>query len=832
MQNTAYYSKNLPDQSPDSAREIFRQCLRQADRFIIEGKFELAKEQLAEAKKIDSRNPFIIAFEERISLFENKITAIPEKPKETPVESAEKKAETPQAPNPLAVHEQISREQLEQSLRQEIEVEYKALYTQELRKAEEQAAIILDEERRKIAQQQIELNGKFEQQLADARQRLQNDFQKKLDEEIANAEERLGQQHRSELSFIENEMKLQISKQYESELETVRQQISPGTNQTAEKQVQEIRDREHRLTAEFDRKLNESLLRTEEHLKQQHQLELASAEKQIKIQLTGQYENDLQNLQKQLKKREEETLLHEREAFKERERKLREQFNEKVLKALRKTEERIGKKQKAERDSLDSDMRAQIGNQHEIEIKALREQMKRSQDETLEKERQEFKERENGLRDQFNQKLLDALRKTEVMFHEQNRQQLLVEREQIEKELRDEYEKKLIAERESLQSQLTSIKSEIEATYREREGLAESEIGRRVEEQLEALRQKEEKKFQQRRAALKDEIETELQTKYEIQFRLEKEKIQQAADLALEAEKVRLENEYEKMIRAQNDQIQKFRSEMRSEMEQALLSRLEKIAHEYDHKMELLGAKLPDTKEDRFAFYRAKMLDCYQNGQPSVDDAKMLMRLKEMLELTFDDHLSVESDVRLDLYVKKVERKILSGELNALNANALEILKQQFNITPEESTRLEPYILQSFERIATKGRLLVVDDDEMLLQSLDGVLTDSGFQVITASDIIMALEKLKSTPFDLILSDIKFANGELDGFKFFKAVQEQPFLRTIPFIFMSALLDGVIIRSGVQLGVDDYITKPMDPDLLVATIEGKLKRYKNLRNSN
>jgi DNA-binding response OmpR family regulator len=46
---------------------------------------------------------------------------------------------------------------------------------------------------------------------------------------------------------------------------------------------------------------------------------------------------------------------------------------------------------------------------------------------------------------------------------------------------------------------------------------------------------------------------------------------------------------------------------------------------------------------------------------------------------------------------------------------------------------------------------------------------------------------------------------------------------------MSVLGDGGIIRSGVQLGIDDYLTKPIDMDLLFAVVEGKLKRYKNLR---
>jgi len=45
---------------------------------------------------------------------------------------------------------------------------------------------------------------------------------------------------------------------------------------------------------------------------------------------------------------------------------------------------------------------------------------------------------------------------------------------------------------------------------------------------------------------------------------------------------------------------------------------------------------------------------------------------------------------------------------------------------------------------------------------------------------------------------------------------------------MSSLSDGVIVRSGVQLGVDDYLTKPLDADLLLAVVEGKIKRYRNI----
>ena len=99
--------------------------------------------------------------------------------------------------------------------------------------------------------------------------------------------------------------------------------------------------------------------------------------------------------------------------------------------------------------------------------------------------------------------------------------------------------------------------------------------------------------------------------------------------------------------------------------------------------------------------------------------------------------------------------------------------------------------------------------------------------MISCESIPQAFEQLKHVAVDLIVSDIKFLPKEPDGFKFFAMVQEQPKFRKIPFIFLSSLTDGVIIRSGIQLGVDDYLTKPVDPDLLLAVIEGKLKRYRS-----
>ena len=143
----------------------------------------------------------------------------------------------------------------------------------------------------------------------------------------------------------------------------------------------------------------------------------------------------------------------------------------------------------------------------------------------------------------------------------------------------------------------------------------------------------------------------------------------------------------------------------------------------------------------------------------------------------------------------------------------------------------ESLILTAFQRSATKAIILIADDDVDLSAAIKDRLRELGYSVIVHDSIAGALEFLGQSPVDLILSDLRFQGEKMDGFTFFKQSQQKPHLRKIPFILMSGLDEGLFIRTGAQLGIDDYLTKPLDLELLVAVIEGKLKKYKTLRNT-
>ena len=389
----------------------------------------------------------------------------------------------------------------------------------------------------------------------------------------------------------------------------------------------------------------------------------------------------------------------------------------------------------------------------------------------------------------------------------------------------EEAKKVLEEERTKLERLRSTLKSQYDQRIADNQKRLEGEYEKKLrdwiakaEKQLDQQPQAEE--LEQKHKTTQRDLKAELQSKLHDQSSEEQKLIQQEAHARLEAENKRLQEEYDAMVVEQNNNIQKIRAELQNEMK--------KMSKQYEQKMEFLGTKAPKTKEEAIQVYRNKMRECYVNGEPTVENAKRLMELSELMGLTFDEHLTMESEVRIELYVSNVEKWVMSGGMNLKNTQKLEELKQQFHITPEDASRLESYILSSIERLSMKGRILIADDDEPLLKALEKTVSSDGYQVIACGSVAQALEKLKTTAVDLILSDIQFLNQPMDGFQFFGAVQQQPHLRKIPFVFLSQLADGVMIASGKKLGADDYLTKPLDPDLLFAVIEGKLKRYRSL----
>jgi two-component system alkaline phosphatase synthesis response regulator PhoP len=128
-----------------------------------------------------------------------------------------------------------------------------------------------------------------------------------------------------------------------------------------------------------------------------------------------------------------------------------------------------------------------------------------------------------------------------------------------------------------------------------------------------------------------------------------------------------------------------------------------------------------------------------------------------------------------------------------------------------------------------RASILVVDDQPVLLENIRLALEAEGYQVWTAEDGVEALDILREEQVDLIMADI--AMPRMNGYQLYEQVREDPHWVMIPFIFLTARALDSDIRYGKEMGVDDYLTKPIQPEDLLAAVSGRLRRAEQLAQS-
>lgn len=124
------------------------------------------------------------------------------------------------------------------------------------------------------------------------------------------------------------------------------------------------------------------------------------------------------------------------------------------------------------------------------------------------------------------------------------------------------------------------------------------------------------------------------------------------------------------------------------------------------------------------------------------------------------------------------------------------------------------------------AKILVVEDDTSLNALVRSYLSDNGYAHKACRNGKEALELMESETFDLIISDIMMP--QLDGFAFAAKVRESD--KQIPILFMTALDDKPSKQLGYKIGIDDYVVKPFDCDLLMLRV-GALLRRANIERS-
>ena len=126
-------------------------------------------------------------------------------------------------------------------------------------------------------------------------------------------------------------------------------------------------------------------------------------------------------------------------------------------------------------------------------------------------------------------------------------------------------------------------------------------------------------------------------------------------------------------------------------------------------------------------------------------------------------------------------------------------------------------------------KILLVEDDTSLRENVAELLELSGYNVCSASNGKIAVDMAEKEQPDLVLCDIMMP--EMDGYGVLEELSSNETTRDIPFIFVSAKTEREDVRRGMNLGADDYLTKPFEEEELLSAIECRLEKAEQMKSS-
>lgn len=119
------------------------------------------------------------------------------------------------------------------------------------------------------------------------------------------------------------------------------------------------------------------------------------------------------------------------------------------------------------------------------------------------------------------------------------------------------------------------------------------------------------------------------------------------------------------------------------------------------------------------------------------------------------------------------------------------------------------------------AKVLIVDDQKSVLLTLEAVISKEGHAVVSCTNSMDALNKLNEEKFDLLITDAIMPGGNT-GYALVRSVRAHPKLARLPVIMVTGKREKADVERGLDAGADDYVIKPIDPEILTAKIRNLL----------
>ncbi|MCX7856682.1 MAG: response regulator [Deltaproteobacteria bacterium] len=118
-------------------------------------------------------------------------------------------------------------------------------------------------------------------------------------------------------------------------------------------------------------------------------------------------------------------------------------------------------------------------------------------------------------------------------------------------------------------------------------------------------------------------------------------------------------------------------------------------------------------------------------------------------------------------------------------------------------------------------KIMIVDDSQTIRKLISFILKQKNFLTVEAEDGLDAIEKLSTTPVDLIIVDLNMPN--MDGIEFVRTLRNNYYHMDVPIIMLTTTKDEDLRKDALHAGVNLFLNKPINPDVLIYKVEGLIK---------
>jgi CheY-like chemotaxis protein len=229
-----------------------------------------------------------------------------------------------------------------------------------------------------------------------------------------------------------------------------------------------------------------------------------------------------------------------------------------------------------------------------------------------------------------------------------------------------------------------------------------------------------------------------------------------------------------------------------------------------------------ESERGSLLMYEELMKEYWFDGKITPEEENELRSVRETFEITTVEHAAIESRVKLESYVDALRLAWKDGVITEMERQVLEMMRKRYGITADEHLKLEDPIREAKRGTKPKARILIVTPDKELLANMTRVLQQRHYEVVYANRAEDALNSIAKQIPELIISEVIFYRGAMDGFEFYEYVQKHSSMENVPFFFLAEAKNQNIIRAAFRMGFDLCIPKPLDMDMLVAVVDGRL----------